>query len=187
VAPIELMNLAHFEIELRTRLVGAVGLTQACLPLIRQGHGRIVWISTPAIIPTPYVASIHACDFAVNCVARTLNLELKPWNIPNILIRCGGIKTENGLRTTEGVEALLKDASNDRAPLYRQVLQKWGADMAAFDEKRTDPDEVAQVILKALRAPRPKNRYAIGYMAGMAALLESLPQPVADGILKMRF
>ncbi len=87
VAPIELMNLDSFRTELQTRVLGSVAMVQAFLPLLRQSGGRIVWIMTPATIPTPYVTSIHACDFAANAIARTLNIELKSWRIPNILIR----------------------------------------------------------------------------------------------------
>jgi hypothetical protein len=49
--------------------------------------------ATPAIVPLPYIASIHVCDFAANCLVRTLEIELKPWKIPQVMVRCGGIKT----------------------------------------------------------------------------------------------
>ena len=97
VAPIELMDLDGFRTELQARVLGSVAMVQACLPMIRRARGRIVWIVTPATLPTPYVTSIHACDFAVNCIARTLEIELKPWKIPNIMIRCGGTKTAASL------------------------------------------------------------------------------------------
>ncbi len=185
VAPIELMDLDKFRIELQARVLGSVAMVQAFLPLLRQANGRIVWIVTPATIPTPYVTSIHACDFAVNCVARTLDLEVK--NIPNILIRCGGIKTPAGLRTTADVETCLQSAPRERAALYEQALRAWGKDMAEFDARRTEAEAVAEIILKALSAHNPKRRYSIGYMAGFAALLEALPQPAADWILNKRF
>jgi NAD(P)-dependent dehydrogenase (short-subunit alcohol dehydrogenase family) len=187
VAPIELMSLDKFRIELQTRVLGSVAMVQAFLPMIRQAGGRIVWIATPAIIPTPYVTSIHACDFAVNGVARTLDIELKPWDIPSLMIRCGGIKTATGMKTTLEPEALLRDLPHERSALYEQALRQWGRDIAEFDKKRTEPEEVARVILKALSADKPKRRYSVGHMAGAAALLESLPQPLADSILKARF
>jgi NAD(P)-dependent dehydrogenase (short-subunit alcohol dehydrogenase family) len=99
VAPIELMDLHGFRAELEARVLGSVAMVQACLPMIRRAKGRIVWIVTPGIMPTPYVTSIHACDFAVNCIARTLEIELKAWRIPNIMIRCGGIKTAASLKS----------------------------------------------------------------------------------------
>jgi NAD(P)-dependent dehydrogenase (short-subunit alcohol dehydrogenase family) len=47
VAPVELMDLDVFQQELQTRLVGAVALVQAFLPLLRQASGRILWIAPP--------------------------------------------------------------------------------------------------------------------------------------------
>jgi NAD(P)-dependent dehydrogenase (short-subunit alcohol dehydrogenase family) len=186
-APVELLASDKFNAELRARVLGPVALVQAVLPLLRRAGGRIVWIMTPALIPTPYVAAIHACDFAVSCVARTLDIELKPWRIPNIMIRCGGIKTPAGLRTVSDVEAVLRDGPPDRVSLYDGALRKWAKDMAAFDEKRTDAGKVAEVVVRALTAKKPKRRYSIGHLAKAAAFLEALPQSVADGILKKRF
>lgn len=186
-APVELMELDKFHAELQARLLGSVGMVQAFLPLIRQASGRIVWIMTPAMIPTPYVTSIHACDFAVNCIARTLDIELKAWGIPNIRIKCGGIKTPAGLRTIADVEAVLQKGQSERVALYEKALRKWAEDMAEFDKKRTDAEEVSQIVLKALSAKKPKRQYSVGYMARLAGVLEMMPQSVTDWILKRRF
>jgi NAD(P)-dependent dehydrogenase (short-subunit alcohol dehydrogenase family) len=181
------MNLQELRTELTARVVGSVAMVQAFLPMIREAKGRLVWIVTPAIIPTPYVASIHSSDFAINCVARTLEIELKPWRIPSVMIRCGGIKTPAGLRTTSDVETNLSKAPADRSPLYEERFRAWGRDMAEFDKKRTEPEAVAKVVLKALRAEQPRRRYTIGHLAWAAAVLEALPQSAADAILKARF
>ena len=186
-APVELMDLEKFRIELQARVLGSVAMVQAFLPMIRKGNGRIVWVMTPAIIPTPYVANIHACDFAVNCIARTLDIEIKEWQIPNIMIKCGGIKTPAGLRTTTDVEVLLQKEPRERASLYQRAFRKWGKEMSEFDTKRTEPQKVAEVIFKALSTERPKRHYSVGYMAQAASFLEAMPQPVTDWILKMRF
>jgi len=186
-APVELMELDQFQRELQTRILGSVAMVQAFLPLIRQTSGRIIWIMTPALIPTPYVASIHACDFALNCIARTLEIELKPWRIPNIMIRCGGIKTPAGLRTTTDVEAVLQKGPPERVALYEKALRRWGKDMAEFDDRRTEPEKVAEMVFNALIAEDPKRRYSIGHMARLAVFLELMPQSVADWILKKRF
>jgi hypothetical protein len=75
---------------------------------------------------------------------------------------------------------------HERVAPYQPALQAWGSEMASFDEKRTEAGKVADLILKALSARSPKRRYSIGYMAGAAAFLEALPQPLADWILKRR-
>jgi NAD(P)-dependent dehydrogenase (short-subunit alcohol dehydrogenase family) len=185
-APVELLDLERFRAELEARVIGSVDLVQQCLPLIRQARGRIAWIMTPALMPTAFVASIHASDFAVNCVVRTLDMELKPWGIPIVRIHCGGIRTPAGLRTTADVEDLLRQGPPARVALYQDVLRRWEKEMVEFDRKRTDPAKVAEVVLKALSARRPKRRYAVGYMVNAARLLEALPQSTADWILRKR-
>ena len=185
-APVELIDPGAFRAEVEARILGSTALIQAFLPSIRQADGRIVWIMTPAVVPTPYVASIHACDFAVNCLARTLDIELKAWKIRNIMVRCGGIKTPAGLRTTPDVKALLQRGPQKRVSLYEDALRKWSGEMAKFDKKRTDPAAVADIVFKALSARRPRHRYSVGHMAKAAHILEAMPQSVADWILKKR-
>lgn len=186
-APVELIDTAMMRTETQARIVGPIALLKRTLPLLRRGGGRVVWISTPAIIPTPYVASIHACDFAVNCLARTLDIELARWKIPNVMIRCGGIKTRAGLRTAADVEVLLTRSTPEQRELYGATLTAWAEEMGEFDKKRTDPLLVAEQVLRALDARRPKSRYSVGHLARLASVLEVLPQPLADSILRRRF
>jgi short-subunit dehydrogenase len=157
------------------------------MPLIRNASGRIIWIMTPAIIPTPYVTTIHACDFARNCIARTFNIELKSWGIKNIMIKCGGIKTPAGMRTIADVESLLQNTTPDTNTLYEKSFLQWAREMHEFDKKRTEPMEVARKILTALNANKPKTRYYVGHLARIAQILEIMPQSLADWILSKRF
>ncbi len=186
VAPIELMDVDKFRVELEARLVAPVELLQAFLPAIRETHGRIVWIVTPSIIPIPYVSSIHACDFAVNCIARTLQIELKRWDIPNIMIRCGGVKTAAPARSAQELEESFQQWSRERLAPYADVLRKEQDEFSTFDARRTEPEEIAKVVYKALTARKPKRRYQIGYLSGLAAALEYLPQTWVDAIMARR-
>ena len=186
IAPVELMDMGKFHVELQARILGPVALLQALLPGIREAGGRVVWIVTPALITTPYVASIHACDFAVACLARTLNLELKPWDIPNIMIRCGGIDTTSPARSNAELETAVKVWPPERYALYARALGKLQHEFAGFDQQRTPAEEVARVVERALCASRPKARYQVGHMSRMAALLEYLPQTLADTLIGMR-
>lgn len=187
VASIELLDQDRFLVELKARVAGPVALVQAALPRLRAAGGRILWIMTPAIIPTPYVASIHACDFAVNNLARTLEIELKPWAIPSVMIRCGGIRTEAVAKSDADFEADMRTWPAEKRTLYEPALRRWSESMAAFNAKRTAPEKVAAAVEKALSSARPKRRYSIGHMAKAAAFLEMLPQGWADRILKSRF
>ncbi|HBM79605.1 MAG TPA: hypothetical protein DD426_01985, partial [Clostridiaceae bacterium] len=186
IAPLELMDLEKFRTEIETRIVGPIALLQAFLPLIREAHGRILWIATPAIIPIPYVSSIHACDFAQNCLARTFQIELGPWKIPNILIRCGGMDTPSPAKNALELENSMKKWPKERLDLYRQALVKDQKSLSEFDKKRTDPEKAAETVFKALCAKNPKSRYQVGHLSKSAAFLEYLPQTMVDHIMAGR-
>ncbi len=187
IAPLELLDLNTFDKELRTRILGSVGLLQSLLPLIRKAHGRILWIATPATIPSPFLTDIHACDFAVNFIARTAQIELQKWNIPSILIRCGGIDTPAPERTMKALKAAMRRWPREKYSLYEEVLQREIHELAAFDKRRTAPVEVAKVVYKALTADKPGRRYRVGYMSGFAAFLELFPQVIVDAVLERRY
>jgi NAD(P)-dependent dehydrogenase (short-subunit alcohol dehydrogenase family) len=186
VAPLELMDVDKFRAEVETRIVAPVALLQAFLPDIRRAHGRVVWIATPSIIPIAYVASIHACDFAVNCLARTLQIELKQWSISSIMVRCGGVKTASAERSVQELEASFAQWPPERFAPYAEALRKEAKELSAFDANRTEPQEIAQVVYKALSVRKPKRRYQVGYLSGLAAALEYLPQTWVDAIMERR-
>lgn len=72
-------------------LFGIVAVTQAFLPLVRRGHGRIVIVGSIAgkhapPFYGPYAASKHALE----AFADSLRLEMRPWRIRVSLIRTRG-------------------------------------------------------------------------------------------------
>lgn len=183
ISPIEIMDLDKFHTELKTRLVGPIRLLQTFLPMIRKVQGRILWIVTPALIPIPFVSSIHICDFAVNCIVRTLKIELKHWNIPIVMIRCGGIKTAGVEKSYKQLEEFFRNCPQEKMSLYVDILKKEIETLKEFDKKRTDTIEVAKIVYKALCSQKPKSRYRVGYMSGLSAMLEYLPQTFVDFIM----
>lgn len=169
ISPIELMDINAFRSELEKRLVGNITLLQGLLSELRKTKGCILWIATPGLFPVPYVADIHAPDFAVNYLARTLNLELLPDSIKNILIRCGGIGTPAPERTEKYIVERLSKSNPDRIGIYAERLRLLEQNLQKFAKKRTPPEKVAELIAKVLVRTKPKIRYNIGYMYVSAA------------------
>jgi len=186
IAPIELMNIPDFRIELEKRLVGPLSLLQELIPLLRHTKGRVLWISTPGLLPIPYVADIHAPDFAVNYLARTLNVELRPDGIKNILIRCGGIDTPSPERTEAHLATMFTVWPKDRLAIYADRLINMLKEMKSFNAKRTNPEKIAITVSKTLSVKHPKVRYQVGYMSKVGALCEKLPQSWIDSIFRIR-
>jgi NAD(P)-dependent dehydrogenase (short-subunit alcohol dehydrogenase family) len=185
-APLELVDIEEFRGELETRLVGPVALAQALLPSLRLGKGRLIWIATPALIPIPFVSSIHACDFAANCITRTFALELRPWGIPSIFVRCGGVRTPSVDRSYHELDDVIAGWLPEKRGLYADALERNKKQLAVFDAKRSEPSVVAEKVLEAVRAPKPKRVYRAGYLVGASAILDMLPQPLVDWIMARR-
>jgi NAD(P)-dependent dehydrogenase (short-subunit alcohol dehydrogenase family) len=187
IAPVELMDLVPFRLELEARVLGPVALLQNLLPLLRRARGgRIFRIATPALAAIPYMAGIHACEFAMACIARNLHPEFSPWNIPNILIGCGGIRTAAPARTSVELEAAMRGWPPEKADGYLPSLRKLQDQSGRFDGRRTEPEAVARVVHAALTAEKPKRKYLVGRQAGLLNLVRLLPQPVVDRIFRRR-
>jgi NAD(P)-dependent dehydrogenase (short-subunit alcohol dehydrogenase family) len=187
IAPVELMDIERFRNEMETRVLGPVSLLQDLLPLVRRARGgRILWIATPAMVAIPYVASIHACEFAMNCIAQNLHLELSPWKIPSILIGCGGIQTAAPARTKVELEVALQDWPREKSDLYAKSLQKLQDQFEQFDSRRTEPEQVARVVYAALMTEKPKRKYFVGRQARLLNFVRLLPQSFVDGIFQKR-
>ncbi len=187
IGPIELMDLEKLKIEIETRILGHLRLLQAFLPMIREAHGRIIWITTPSLLPIPYVSSIHACDFAVNCLARTLKIELSPWKIHVIMIRCGRIRTPAVEKSYKELEKFLENLpENSVSQIYSSILKNEMEELKKFDKNRTEPFEVARVVFNALTSKSPASRYKVGYRVGLASFLEFFPQAIVDFVMMKR-
>lgn len=183
IAPVELLDLDAFRTELETRVVGPVALLQELLPAIRQGRGRIVWIATPALVAIPYVSSIHAPEFAMNCIAHTLQLELRRWDVPNILIKCGGIDTPSPERSGEEFEAALTQWPVEKVQLYAPAFERLLKRLNRFDAGRTPAEDVAGIVYRALTAPHPRRIYRVGKGSRGLAMIRHLPQAWIDAIM----
>lgn len=105
ITPLELTALDHFKGEFDRRIMGPVSLLQKLIPLLRETRGRIVWIAAPGLFPVSFMSDIHAPDFTINYIARTLDLELLPDGIRNVLIRCACIEVSSA----EQMRAQLKN------------------------------------------------------------------------------
>jgi NAD(P)-dependent dehydrogenase (short-subunit alcohol dehydrogenase family) len=186
IAPLELMDIEKMRVETQVRILGPIALLQAMLPLLREGRGRVLWIATPSLMPIPFDSSIHACDFAANCLSRTLNLELLPWGIPSVQIRCGGINTASVARSYSELDQSMRRWSDLGLDLYDDALKKTEEGFKEFDKKRSEPEIVAKTVHRALEAKKMKSRYHAGYMSGISSLMEVFPQPLIDHILSKR-
>jgi NAD(P)-dependent dehydrogenase (short-subunit alcohol dehydrogenase family) len=81
-APLEFLPPAELRRQLEVNVVGQHAITQALVPLLRRGRGRIVNLgSIGGRIVAPMTGPYHVSKFALRAWNDTLRLELSPWGI----------------------------------------------------------------------------------------------------------
>jgi NAD(P)-dependent dehydrogenase (short-subunit alcohol dehydrogenase family) len=176
--PLEFVPPDELRRQLEVNVVGQIGVTQAFVPALRRARGRVVFVGSIAgksALPFlgPYAASKHALE----AVADSLRVELRPWGIGVTIVEPGSIRTpiwEKGARKAdELVTGRVGELYGDRIAAFRRFAAKRGAAGAP-------PEVVAEAIEGALTADRPRTRVLVGRDARIRAGLERLPDRARD-------
>jgi len=162
-----------------TNFFGIVRMTRAVVPhMRRQGSGRIINIgSVLGFLPMPYGALYAATKHAIEGYSESLDHELRTRGIRVSVIEPAYTKTPFDANFLEP-DAKLDAYREARAAVNKRVKEV----MATAEEPRV----VADVVLKAASAARPKLRYPAGGLARRLRLLRRFaPAGVVDaGIRK---
>jgi NAD(P)-dependent dehydrogenase (short-subunit alcohol dehydrogenase family) len=147
-----------------TNFFGLVRMTRAVVPhMRRQGGGRIINIgSVLGFLPAPYMALYAATKHALAGYSESLDHELRTRGIRVSVVEPAYTKTPFDAHLLEP-DATLEEYRDARTTVTRQVR----AAMEAADE----PGVVADVVLAAATAARPKLRYTAGGLAYQLRLL----------------
>jgi NAD(P)-dependent dehydrogenase (short-subunit alcohol dehydrogenase family) len=147
-----------------TNFFGLIRMTRAVVPhMRRQGSGRIINIgSVLGFLPMPYGALYAATKHAVEGYSESLDHELRTRGIRVSVIEPAYTKTQFD------TNFLAPDSKLDEYREIRALLDKVLKEvMATADE----PTVVADVVLQAAMAVRPKLRYTAGGLANRLRLL----------------
>jgi NAD(P)-dependent dehydrogenase (short-subunit alcohol dehydrogenase family) len=130
-------------------------------------------------VPLPYKSSIHVAEFATHGLARTFRIELSPWNIPSIMIACGGIKSNAVGRMDQELSTNLNSWSQEQLALYGSALKEVLERDAKIAESGIDAVKVAETVEEALRSAYPKAMYKVGVSEQLSSL-STLPEEKVD-------
>lgn len=147
-----------------TNFFGIVRMTRAVLPhMRRQGSGRIINIgSVLGFLPAPYMALYAATKHALEGYSESLDHELRTRGIRVSVIEPAYTRTQFD------ANLLAPDAPLEE---YREVRGAVTRQLQAVFETADEPAVVAEVVLKAAVAARPKLRYTAGGLANRLRLM----------------
>ena len=93
--PVEFTDMKEAERQMDVNFLGAVRLTQAVLPQLRQQHsGRIIYTSSvAAVLAVPYQSFYSASKAAINALALALANEVREFGITVSVMMPGDVST----------------------------------------------------------------------------------------------
>ncbi|XP_069338664.1 17-beta-hydroxysteroid dehydrogenase type 1 [Eulemur rufifrons] len=158
LGPLEAHAAGAVSSVLDVNVAGTVRTLQAFLPdMKRRRSGRVVVTgSMGGLMGLPFNAVYCASKFALEGLCESLAVLLPPFGIHVSLIECGPVRTafQDKLEGGPGGALDCTDAQTRHLfSLYQRHCEQ------VFREAAQDPEEVTEVFLTALRAPRPALRY----------------------------
>jgi NAD(P)-dependent dehydrogenase (short-subunit alcohol dehydrogenase family) len=183
--PVEAVELEALRRQLEVNVVGQVAVTQAFLPMIRAARGRVVLMSSiGGRMAFPHLSPYNASKHALEAIGDSLRQEMRQFGVEVAIIEPGAVATPFwGKGQAEAPKA--------RAAMDPALLELYGPELdriEAISEKTgargVPPERVAEAVVHALTAQRPRTRYIVGTDARIQAQLRKLlPDRVLDRLV----
>lgn len=184
-SPLEVIPLSQLRKQLEVNVIGQIAVTQAFLPLLRRGRGRIVNMGSIAGRGTiPLLGPYSASKYALEALTDALRMELRPWGIHVSIIEPGAIATPIWEKSTKEAESLEASVSAEAKALYGEAVVRIREAIAQAAQRAISPDAVVRAVHHALTASSPRTRYLVGSDAKLRAwMVKWLPDRVQDKLL----
>ena len=183
--PLEAVPIADLRRQFEVNVIGQVAVTQAFLPLLRQGRGRIVNMGSIAgRAAMPVMGPYSASKFALEALTDALRLEVQQWGIHVSIVEPGAIATPIWTKSGAKAEELEMVTSEELKTLYAGVIAGVRARVAEAAARAIPPAAVSDAVVHALTAAIPKTRYLVGRDAKVRALMiKLLPDRWSDRLM----
>jgi NAD(P)-dependent dehydrogenase (short-subunit alcohol dehydrogenase family) len=161
--PLEYFPIDDLRRQLEVNVVGLVATTQAMLPAIRRGTGRIVNIgSVGGRVSSGFVGPYNASKFALEALTDALRQELSPWGIRVVVVEPGAVSTPIWGKGADQVAAAADTLGPEAVERYGTAMRAFATLTTKLNKQGISPEKVAAVIEKALTTSRPRPRYLVG-------------------------
>jgi NAD(P)-dependent dehydrogenase (short-subunit alcohol dehydrogenase family) len=182
--PLEYIALNDLREIFEVNVFGQIAVTQAFMPLIRKGCGRIVNMgSVGAHIAIPFGGPLAASKSALGSLNDSLRMELQPFGIRVCVIEPASIHTPAVDKTLGDVDGLIGRLPPEAARRYGQMLRTFTRRARARELNGSPPELVARTVLQALTARQPRTRYPVGRDSKPLTILPRLlPDRLLDAL-----
>jgi NAD(P)-dependent dehydrogenase (short-subunit alcohol dehydrogenase family) len=183
--PVEFVPIDELRHQLEVNVIGQVAVTQAFLPALRRGRGRVVNIgSIGGRVALPLLSPYAASKFALEAITDSLRRELRPWGMHVSIVEPGAVATPIWDKSRAANEDVAARMPRETQELYGKLIDRIRTETIKLGETGTPPLKVAEAVAHALTATRPKTRYLVGGDAKARARAAALlPDRVFDALI----
>jgi len=185
LGPVEPLALDDLRRQLDVNVVGQIAVTQAVLPRLRASRGRVLFMSSvTGRVSPPMEGAYNASKFALEALADSLRVELRPWGIRVVIIEPGPVDTETWHEVDPIMDAMEARMTPEHRELYAAHTKGLRTMLLGLKHRAMPADGVATTIERALVARRPRARYPVGSNARiMLAMRAVLPTRALDATM----
>lgn len=176
-------TLEEIETQIDTNLLGAIRMTRAVLPGMRdRGGGRIVQISSlGGLVGLPMNSAYAASKFGLEGFSESLRLEVLQFGIFITLIEPGPVATDT-LETSIVMTSGKLEVYADKCVAMVARMRKDGS------SSKVTPGHVADSVLRTLVQDRPPLRVPVGAQAQLVPIMKGLfPQSIFERVMNRLF
>ena len=185
--PLEFLPIDRLRSQLEINLIGQVAVTQALVPALRAGRGRVINVSSiGGRMALPLMGAYSMSKFGLEAFSDSLRRELRPHGVNVVVIEPGGVKTPIWQKGNELIDRLMVDMPAEEIErLYGRVIAALRRETVRIEQERGMPArDVAEVIGRALTLRRPRARYVVGRDAkARAVMARVVPDRVMDRLI----
>jgi len=172
----EALSMDEFRAVMETNFFGAVAVTRAFLPQLREAGGTIVNISSMAgLIGFGGMSAYNASKFALEGFSEALAEEVAPFGVKVLIVEPGAFRTDFSGRSIRNASKRVVAYSGTQAgEIGHQMGQYHGSEPG-------DPVKAVKAIIAAVETDAPPLRLALGAdaVAGIEGKIGRLNQDLA--------
>ena len=183
--PLLYLDIHEFRHQLEVNVTGQLIVSQAFAPLLKapdaQKPGRVVMMSSiGGRNASPFIGAYNASKFALEGMSESLRRELMLWGIDVIIVAPGAIATPIWDKAEQ------VDMAQYSSTPYAASLKAVRDYMLDNGRKGLKPEQVGELVWRALTTERPKTRYVITPDPLQNLLANTLPKRMVDRIIARR-
>lgn len=161
--PIEFLDQEEMSIPIEVNLYGSIYCAQAFLPLLRRARGRIINVTSGSVLFTmPMMSTYPASKLGLELLSRQLQAEVAAFGVHVCVLDPGHIKSRMTQTAAEASAAARAKLPAEANALYGGMLDRMAQLSVDMEGSGKEPDDVAEVYLRALSEPDPKSFYMVG-------------------------